>query len=140
MEQLNSTNLETITGKYRRKVTDVNTIFYVNPEGIKITVFSPFELIVKEIATLGIDPEDATISELQYQVSKIFLKDKMDLTFGDNPIYSTIELTKTKFYIKNTVIMHHLNELSYWLFDYDANKMPADMKFDFELNRKRNAK
>lgn len=132
--------METITGKYRRKTTDVNTVFYINSEGIKITVFSSFELIVKEIATLGIDPEDATISELQYQVSEIFLKDKMDLTFGDNPIYSTTELTKTKFYIKNTVIMHHLKELSYWLFDYDANKMPADMKFDFELNRKRNAK
>ncbi len=132
--------METITGKYRRKVTDVNTIFYINPEGIKITVFSPFELIVKEIATLGINPEGATISELQYQVSQIFLKDKMDLTFGDNPIFSTIELTKTKFYTKNIVIMNHLKELSYWLFDYDANKMPTDMKFDFELNRKRNVK
>lgn len=132
--------METIKGKYRRKVTDVNTIFYINPEGIKITVFSPFELIVKEIATLGINPIDATISELQYQVSKICLQDRVDLTCGDNPIYSITELTKTKFYTKNIVIMHHLKELSYWLYDYDANKMPADMKFDFELNRKRNAK
>ena len=132
--------METIKGKYRRKVTDVNTIFYINPEGVKITVFSPFELIAKEIATLGIDTEDATISDLQNQVSQIFLKDKMDLTFGDNPIYSSTELTRTKFYIKNRVIIFHLKELSYWLFNYDANKMPADMKFDFELNRNRNAK
>ena len=132
--------MEIIKGKYRRKVTDVNTIFYINPEGVKITVFSPFELIAKEIATLGIDTEDATISDLQNQVSQIFLKDKMDLTFGDNPIYSSTELTRTKFYIKNRVIIFHLKELSYWLFDYDANKMPADMKFDFELNRNRNAK
>jgi hypothetical protein len=129
-----------ISGKYRRKVTNVNTIFYINPEGIKITVFSPFELIVNEIATLGINPVGATISELQYQVSQICLQDRIDLTYGDNPIYSITELTKTKFYTKNTVIMHHLKELSYWLFDYDADKMPADMKFDFELNRKRNAK
>ena len=132
--------METIIGKYRRKVTDVNTIFYINPEGIKITVFSSYELIVKEIATLGINPIDATISELQYQVSKICLQDRVDLTCGDNPIYSITELTKTKFYTKNIVIMHHLKELSYWLYDYDANKMPADMKFDFELNRKRNVK
>jgi hypothetical protein len=129
-----------ISGKYRRKVTNVNTIFYINPEGIKITVFSPFELIVNEIATLGINPVGATIFELQYQVSQICLQDRIDLTYGDNPIYSIIELTKTKFYTKNTVIKHHLKELSYWLFDYDADKMPADMKFDFELNRKRNAK
>ena len=129
-----------ISGKYRRKVTNVNTIFYINPEGIKITVFSPFELIVNEIATLGINPVGATIFELQYQVSQICLQDRIDLTYGDNPIYSITELTKTKFYTKNTVIMHHLKELSYWLFDYDADKMPADMKFDFELNRKRNAK
>ena len=129
-----------ISGKYRRKVTNVNTIFYINPEGIKITVFSPFELIVNEIATLGINPVGATISELRYQVSQICLQDRIDLTYGDNPIYSITELTKTKFYTKNTVIMHHLKELSYWLFDYDADKMPADMKFDFELNRKRIAK
>lgn len=129
--------METIKGKYRKKVTDVNTIFYINPEGIKITVFSPFELIVKEIVTLGIDPVGATISELQYQVSKICLQDRVDLTFGDNPIYTITELTQTKFYTKNIVIIHHLKELSYWLFDYDANKMPAGMKFDFELNRKR---
>jgi hypothetical protein len=132
--------LETFKGKYRKKVTDVNTIFYINPEGVKITVFSPFELIVKEIVTLGIDPVGKTISELQYQVSKICLQDRFDLTFGDNPIYTIIELTKTKFYTKNIVIMHHLKELSYWLFDYDVNKMPANMIFDFELNRKRNAK
>lgn len=132
--------METFKGKYRKKVTDVNTIFYINPEGVKITVFSPFELIVKEIVTLGIDPVGKTISELQYQVSKICLQDRFDLTFGDNPIYTIIELTKTKFYTKNIVIMHHLKELSYWLFDYDVNKMPANMIFDFELNRKRNAK
>ena len=129
--------METIKGKYRKKVTDVNTIFYINPEGVKITVFSPFELIVKEIVTLGIDPVGATISELQYQVSQICVQDRFDLTFGDNPIYTITELTKTKFYTKNIVIMHHLKELSYWLFDYDANKMPVSMKFDFELNRKR---
>jgi hypothetical protein len=129
--------LETIKGKYRKKVTDVNTIFYINPEGVKITVFSPFELIVKEIVTLGIDPVGATISELQYQVSQICVQDHVDLTCGDNPIYTITELTKTKFYTKNIVIMHHLKELSYWLFDYDANKMSAGMKFDFELNRKR---
>ena len=132
--------METFKGKYRKKVTDVNTIFYINPEGVKITVFSPFELIVKEIVTLGIDPVGKTISELQYQVSKICLQDCFDLTFGDNPIYTITELTKTKFYTKNIVIMHHLKELSYWLFDYDVNKMPANMIFDFELNRKRNAK
>lgn len=132
--------METFKGKYRKKVTDVNTIFYINPEGVKITVFSPFELIVKEIVTLGIDPVGKTISELQYQVSKICLQDRFDLTFGDNPIYTITELTKTKFYTKNIVIMHHLKELSYWLFDYDVNKMPANMIFDFELNRKRNAK
>ena len=129
-----------INGKYRKKVTDVDSIFYINPEGEKITVFSPFELIVKEIVSLGINPVGATISELQYQVSQICLQDHVDLTFNYNPIYSIAKLQKTKFYTKNTVIMHHLKELSYWLFDYDTNKMPTDLKFDFELNRKYNVK
>ncbi|MGO4819463.1 hypothetical protein [Flavobacterium sp. W22_SRS_FP1] len=132
--------METIKKKYRKKITNVNTIFYINPEGIKITVFSPYELILKEIISLGIDPIGATISELQNQVSQICIQDSIDLTYGDNPIYTITELTKTKFYTKNIVIMHYFKELSYWLFDYDTNKMPANMKFDFELNRKRNAK
>jgi hypothetical protein len=132
--------VETIKKKYRKKITNVNTIFYINPEGIKITVFSPYELILKEIISLGIDPIGATISELQNQVSQICIQDSIDLTYGDNPIYTITELTKTKFYTKNIVIMHYFKELSYWLFDYDTNKMPANMKFDFELNRKRNAK
>lgn len=132
--------METIKKKYRKKITNVNTIFYINTEGIKITVFSPYELILKEIISLGIDPIGATISELQNQVSQICIQDSIDLTYGDNPIYTITELTKTKFYTKNIVIMHYFKELSYWLFDYDTNKMPANMKFDFELNRKRNAK
>ena len=126
--------MESIKRKYKRKVTDINTVFYTNTEGVKITVFSPFELIVKEIASLGINPTDATISELQNQVGEISLEDYMNRNFRDNPNYTPKE-DKMKF----TVIMCHLKELSYWLFDYDANKMPADMKFDFELNRKRNA-
>ena len=128
--------METIKGKYRKKVTDVNTIFYINPEGIKITVFSPSELILKEIISLGIDPIGATISELQNQLSQICIQDYKDLTLGDYPIFTLTELLKTKFYTKNTVIIHHLKELSYWLYDYDAEKMPANIKFDFELDRK----
>lgn len=132
--------METINEKYRKKITNVNTIFYINTEGIKITVFSPYELILKEIISIGIDPIGATISELQNQVSQICIQDSIDLTYGDNPIYTITELTKTKFYTKNIVIMQHFKELSYWLFDYDTNKMPSNMKFDFELNRKRIAK
>ena len=95
--------METIKRKYRRKVTDVNTIFYINLECVKITVFSPFELIVKEIASLGINTIDATISELKYKVSKIYLEDYTNRNFSDNPNYIPSE-DKIKF----TVIMFHL--------------------------------
>jgi len=125
--------LETIKRKYKRKVTDINTVFYINSEGEKITVFSPFENMVKEIASLGINTFGATISELQTQVSEIALEEYMNQNFGDNPNY-----TPKQNPMKFTIIICHLKALSYWLFDYDANKMPADMKFDFELNRKRN--
>lgn len=127
--------MEASKGKYKKKVTDINTVFYINPEGEKITVFSPFELMVKEIASLGINPVGATISELKKQVSEISLEDYMSQNFGDNPNYIPKE-NRMKF----TIIICHLNALSYWLYDYDANKMPANMKFDFELNRKRNTK
>lgn len=61
----------------------------------------------------------------------------MDLNFGEDSKPSTSEYMKTDKYEKNILITHHLKELSYWLYDFNSNKMPENIKFDFELNQKR---
>ena len=126
--------METIKRKYQRKVTNINTLYYINADGIKITVFSPYEVMVNEMIALGINPIGKTIKELQTEISQICLDDYMDLNFGEDTKPSTSEYMKTDKYEKNILITDHLKELSYWLYDFNSNKMPENIKFDFELN------
>ncbi len=86
---------------------------------------------------LGINPIGKTIKELQTEISQICLDDYMDLNFGEDSKPCTSEYMKTDKYEKNILITHHLKELSYWLYDFNSNKMPENIKFDFELNQKR---
>lgn len=127
-----------IKKKYQRKVTDVTTLHYFNLDGIKITVYSPYEVMVKELLSIGINPMGKTIKELQIEVSEIILKLYMDCYYGKRFISHNSENIRIDRYNQKRVIIHHLKELSYWLYDYNAKKMPKNIKFDFELHRKHN--
>ena len=125
-----------IKKKYQRKVTDVTTLHYINLDGIKITVYSPYEIMVNELLSIGINPMGKTIKELQIEVSEIILKHYMDSYYGKRFISHNSENIRIDRYNQKRVIIHHLKELSYWLYDYNANKMPDNIKFDFEINQK----
>ncbi len=127
-----------IKKKYQRKVTDVATLHYINSDGIKITVYSPYEVMVNELHSIGVNPIGKTIKELQIEVSEIILKHYMDCYYGKRFISHNSENNTTDRYNQKRVIIHHLKELSYWLYDYNAKKMPKNIKFDFELHRKHN--
>ena len=126
----------TIKEKYQRKVTNLNTLHYINADGMKITVFSSYEVMVNEMMSLGINPIGKTIKELQIEISQICIEEYMNANFGDDSKPTTSEYLKTNKHLKNILITHHLKELSYWLHDYNINKMPEGMRFDFELNQK----
>jgi hypothetical protein len=130
--------LALIKKKYQRKVTDVTTLHYINLDGIKITVFSPCEVMVNELLSIGINPMGKTIKELQIEVSEIFIEHYMDCHYGKRYIAGNTENNRIDRYNQKRVIIHHLKELSYWLYDYNAKKMPKNIKFDFELHRKHN--
>jgi len=136
--------LGTIKEKYQRKVTNLKTLHYINADGIKITVYSSYEVMVKEMMSLGINPFGKTIKELQIEISQICMNDYMKANFGEDsgedfkeePKPNNSDYVKTYKWLKNIVITYHLKELSYWLYDYNANKMPENIKFDFEINQK----
>ena len=50
-----------IKKKYQRKVTDIATLHYINLDGMKITVFSPYEVMVNELLSIGVNPMGKTI-------------------------------------------------------------------------------
>lgn len=128
--------MEIVKKKYQRKIINLNTLFYINTDGIKITIYSPYELMVNEMLTLGINPHSKTIKELQIEISQICLDAYMEANFDKNSNPIENNYMKTNQYAKNNLISYYLKELEYWLYDFKLNKMPKKLKFDFELYQK----
>ena len=116
---------------YKKKKTDIHSIHYYNERGEKVGVFSPYSLIISEINLLGISTKGVSIREIQNKVSQLSLDNYMKLKFEEN--ISNITIKKNQ--IKYNVLIHHLKELNYWLYDYDPNKMPKDIGFDYRLTK-----
>lgn len=116
---------------YKKKKTDIHSIHYYNERGEKVGVFSPYSLIISEINLLGISTKGVSIREIQNKVSQLSLDNYIQLKFEEN--ISNITLKKNQ--IKYNVLIHHLKELNYWLYDYNPNKMPKDIGFDYRLTK-----
>ena len=116
---------------YKKKKTDIHSIHYYNERGEKVGVFSPYSLIISEINLLGISTKGVSIREIQNKVSQLSLDNYVQLKFEEN--ISNITLKKNQ--IKYSVLIHHLKELNYWLYDYNPNKMPKDIGFDYRLTK-----
>ena len=116
---------------YKKKKTDIHSIHYYNERGEKVGVFSPHSLIISEINLLGISTKGVSIREIQNKVSQLSLDNYVQLKFEEN--ISNITLKKNQ--IKYSVLIHHLKELNYWLYDYNPNKMPKDIGFDYRLTK-----
>jgi len=116
---------------YKKKKTDIHSIHYYNERGEKVGVFSPYSLIISEINLLGITTKGLSIREIQNKVSQLSLDNYIQLKFEEN--ISNITLKKNQ--IKYNVLIHHLKELNYWLYDYNPNRMPKDIGFDYRLTK-----
>lgn len=116
---------------YKKKKTDIHSIHYYDERGEKVGVFSPYSLIISEINLLGITTKGVSIREIQNKVSQLSLDNYNQLKFEEN--ISNITLKKNQ--IKYNVLIHHLKELNYWLYDYNPNKMPKDIGFDYRLTK-----
>lgn len=116
---------------YKKKKTAIHSIHYHNDKGEKVGVFSSYSLIISEINLLGITTKGVSIREIQNKVSQLSLDNYVQLKFEEN--ISNITLKKNQ--IKYSVLIHHLKELNYWLYDYNPNKMPKDIRFDFRLTK-----
>jgi hypothetical protein len=116
---------------YKKKKTDVHSVHYHNYNGEKVGVFSSYPLIISEINLLGIETKGASIKEIQNKVSQLSLDNYMKLNFEGDADYLTLKKNQ----IKYNVLLHHLKELNYWLYDYNPNKMPKDLGFDYTLTK-----
>ena len=101
---------------YKKKRTDINSIYYVNSSGVKVSVFSNYQLIIEEIKTLGFEPSELTVKELKNKISQLLLDNYEKVNFESKNL-------KEGKQIKYRVLLHHLKELTYWLYDFDSKNL-----------------
>jgi hypothetical protein len=118
--------------KYKRGFTDINTLFFINSENEKITVFSPYTQIIKEFNKLGITTKDATLEEMLSKLSLLILNEYVKRLNKDEE-YCMNQFNKTEFYQKHATLLYHVKEVSYNLYDYKLEKMPGGIKHFYKV-------
>lgn len=109
--------------KYKKQITDINKIFFVNSDNEIITVFTPYKKIIEEFEKIGIETVDATLEQLIDELSQMLLNE-YTRELNENEVYDITEFKETEFYNKINVLLNHVKEVSYNLYDYKENKMP----------------
>ena len=115
------------TLKYRKSFTDINKIFFINAENEKITVFSPYSKILEEFRRIGIETSSKTIEELISNIS-LMLCEEYDVKLTKKESYTMKEFKETEFYKIRVVLLNHLKELAYYLYDFKIEEMPPTIR------------
>lgn len=113
--------------KYKKSFTDINKIFFINSRNEKITVFSSYKVISKEFKLIGIEISNKTIEELISEIC-LMLLEGYDIKLDEDKNYSMKEYKETEFYKIRIVLLNHLKEVSYYLYDFKIDKMPHTIK------------
>jgi hypothetical protein len=101
--------------------------FYINSEQELINKFSSYSLIEKEFRKIGLETNEATIEELMAEISLMFLVGYTD-RIDENENYSLSEFKKTEFYKIRFVLLSHLKEVAFYLYNFDERMMPRKIK------------
>lgn len=118
--------------KYKRAVTDIHALFFINSENEKITVFSHYTQIIKEFEKLGIVTREATVKELLSKLSQLIF-DEYIRRLDKEEEYSTAQFYKTDFYKRHATLLYHVKEVAYNMYDYNLNKMPDAIQYWYKI-------
>lgn len=118
--------------KYKRSFTDINTLFFINSDNEKITVFSPYTQIIKELEKLGIAIKDATLEYLLSKLSRLIFEEYIK-RLEEEEEYRIKQFNKTDFYKRHATLLNHVKEVAYILYDYKLEKMPEAIKHFYKV-------
>ena len=102
-------------------------LFYINSEQELVNKFSSFSLIENEFRKIGLETKDATIEELIAEISLMFLTEYTN-RIDEQENYSMKEFKETEFYKIRFVLLSHLKEVAFYLYNFDEKKMPRKIK------------
>jgi hypothetical protein len=89
----------------------------------------------KEFEKIGLDTNGATIEELMAQISLMFLEGYTSKIEEDH-YYSLGQFKQTEFYKTRYVLLNHLKEVGFYLYDYKEEIMPEKIKAFYKKNKK----
>jgi pyridoxine/pyridoxamine 5'-phosphate oxidase len=110
-----------------KKTQSNEDLFYINSEQELVNKFSSYSLIEKEFRKIGLETADATIEELMAEISCMFLDGYAD-RITENENYSLSEFKETEYYKIRFVLLSHLKEVAFYLYNFDEKKMPRKIK------------
>lgn len=116
-----------------KKPTFHEELYFINSEQELVCRFSPYSVIKKEFEKIGLDTSGATIEELMAQISLMFLEGYTD-RIDENENYSLSEFKQTEFYKVRFILLNHLKEVGFYLYDYKEEIMPAKIKTFYKKN------
>ena len=117
-----------------KKKNYVPDVFFINDVNQRVYVHSHYSIICEELQKLGIDTKDITISELLTRFDPL-------LTIKHNEIVKDINYldhlrSYSAFHNKIRVLRLSIIEVAFHLYEYDAVRMPCDIKKIFERKYK----
>ncbi len=104
----------------------VNDVYYVNENNEKIYVHCHYKIIINELTKLGIYNSEITIDALIEKFNPL-LKSKFATIVKDENYLAHIR-NYNEFQNKIRVLYLSVLEISFYLYDYDATKMPCQVK------------
>ena len=104
----------------------INDVYFINDENEKVYVHCDYKIIINELTKLGIYNSDSTIEEIMDKTNLLLTEKHASLV--RNGTYLQQVRSYNEFHNKIRVLYLSMLEVQFYLYDYDATKMPSELK------------
>lgn len=107
----------------------INDVYFINDENEKVYVHCDYKIIINELTKLGIYNSDSTIEEIMEKTNLLLAKKHASLV-RDRTYLQQVR-SYNEFHNLIRVLYLSMLEVQFYLYDYDATKMPSELKILF---------
>jgi hypothetical protein len=104
----------------------INDVYFINDENEKVYVHCDYKIIINELTKLGIYNSNSTIEEIMDKFN-LLLVEKHAALVRDRTYLRQLR-SYNKFHNKIRVLYLSMLEVRFYLYDYNAAKMPTELK------------
>jgi hypothetical protein len=104
----------------------INDVYFINDENEKVYVHCDYKIIINELTKLGIYNSNYTIEEIMDKFNPLLAEKHAALIRDSNYLHQLRNYNE--FHNKIRVLYLSMLEVRFYLYDYDATKMPTELK------------